>query len=62
MKISPCKDCPDRKTGCHSKCQKYIEYDSANKARRGKRMQALDSIYVTREAIYKAVKKKHARR
>lgn len=23
---SPCKDCPDRYVGCHSKCNKYIDY------------------------------------
>lgn len=27
----PCKDCPDRKVGCHSQCEKYkawrAEYD-----------------------------------
>ena len=22
----PCKDCKDRKMGCHSKCKSYIEY------------------------------------
>lgn len=21
-----CKDCPDRAVGCHSKCEKYIEF------------------------------------
>ena len=23
---SPCKDCPDRHIGCHSDCDKYINY------------------------------------
>lgn len=23
---SPCKDCEDRNVGCHSKCEKYIEF------------------------------------
>lgn len=26
---SPCKDCPDRELGCHSKCQKYIDFRKA---------------------------------
>lgn len=26
IKIAPCKDCEDRELGCHSKCEKYIEY------------------------------------
>ena len=42
---SPCKDCPDREVGCHSKCQKYAEFrkgiDESNMAvdekRRGDR-------------------------
>lgn len=25
---SPCKDCLDRKIGCHSDCEKYVEYKS----------------------------------
>ena len=24
--VSPCKDCPDRYIGCHSTCEKYIEW------------------------------------
>jgi hypothetical protein len=24
MYIFPCKDCPDRAVGCHSKCEKYL--------------------------------------
>lgn len=27
---SPCKDCKDRKLGCHSVCDKYIEYSKQN--------------------------------
>ena len=23
---APCKDCPDRKQGCHSTCEKYIAF------------------------------------
>lgn len=23
---APCKDCPDRFVGCHSTCDKYIEF------------------------------------
>ena len=27
MKIhAPCRDCPDRALGCHSKCERYAEY------------------------------------
>lgn len=31
MRISCCKDCPDRSVGCHAECERYIqekaEYD-----------------------------------
>jgi hypothetical protein len=23
---APCKDCPNRKVGCHSTCEKYLDY------------------------------------
>lgn len=26
MKKAPCKDCPDRHQGCHSECEKYLEF------------------------------------
>lgn len=26
MEASPCKNCTDRKMGCHSECSKYIKY------------------------------------
>jgi hypothetical protein len=26
MTDSPCKDCPDRKSGCHTVCERYKEF------------------------------------
>ena len=26
MKKAPCKDCPQRKAGCHVVCDKYLEW------------------------------------
>ena len=26
----PCKDCKDRQIGCHSKCEKYLEFKKQN--------------------------------
>ena len=26
MKMSPCKDCPDRHLACHDECDKYKEW------------------------------------
>ena len=33
----PCKDCPDRRVGCHAGCEKYREYDAALRKDRDKR-------------------------
>lgn len=30
-KSSPCKDCANRRVGCHGKCKAYIEYDESRK-------------------------------
>ena len=27
--FSPCKDCPDRKVGCHGSCEKYARAKAA---------------------------------
>lgn len=32
--IAPCKGCEDRKMGCHSKCEKYIEWKKATEERK----------------------------
>lgn len=31
---APCKGCKDRSMGCHSTCEKYLEYDKLNDERR----------------------------
>lgn len=28
-KTAPCKDCPNRVSGCHSRCEKYIAFADA---------------------------------
>jgi hypothetical protein len=33
----PCKDCKDRKVGCHAKCEKYIKYAEYSKWKAEKR-------------------------
>lgn len=40
MIIPPCKDCPDRKVGCHSVCEKYIEWKKDNERTRSMRFKA----------------------
>lgn len=36
---APCKDCKDRTSGCHSKCEKYIAFDKENQKRRAERLE-----------------------
>lgn len=43
MKI-PCKDCPDRKLGCHGKCDKYSEYRKCQDEANAKRHKAQKAI------------------
>ena len=38
MNGSPCKDCPNRVLGCHSRCQSYQAYNKANMERNDKRV------------------------
>lgn len=40
--MSPCRDCPDRCPGCHSKCEKYLAYKLDTKAYRETVKQAKD--------------------
>lgn len=40
MIIPPCKDCPDRKVGCHSVCEKYIEWQKDNERTRSIKFKA----------------------
>lgn len=30
MTKAPCKDCPDRKAGCHTVCKKYLEWQKVH--------------------------------
>ena len=36
---APCKDCKDRKVGCHSTCEKYKAYQESNSKIRKARVQ-----------------------
>lgn len=40
---SPCKDCDNRKLGCHSTCEDYIAFDKAKKAYNDKISKARES-------------------
>jgi ribosomal protein S4 len=45
MNKAPCKDCPDRKVGCHSTCKKYLAF-------RQERIELNKKIYKQKEAEY----------
>lgn len=36
---SPCKDCPNRKVGCHSDCAHYIQFKQTNDELNRKRIE-----------------------
>lgn len=40
---APCKDCDERYAGCHSKCERYKAFDTANKERLDKKRRILDA-------------------
>lgn len=55
---APCKDCPDRVLGCHSKCEKYIAFSEENKLIYKDRVKNGVFINHTREKITAQYKKK----
>lgn len=58
---APCKDCPDRVLGCHSKCEKYIAFSEENKLIYENRVKNGMFINHTRErAITRYKKKKYS--
>lgn len=34
MSYAPCKDCKDRRVGCHAECEKYARFYAENEARK----------------------------
>lgn len=44
---SPCKQCSKRQLGCHSTCQGYKDYQTANQADKQKRLddKVADELY-----------------
>ena len=58
MKV-PCKDCPNRQVGCHSTCEKYIEYKKESdrlREERRVRCEANQFIREENERKYKRTK------
>ena len=56
--MSPCKDCPDRFVGCHSKCERYQAYSDKVKGIRERRERDNDFIGYQREQMRKQIRVK----
>lgn len=54
--MSPCKDCPDRFVGCHSKCERYQAYSDKVKVVRERRERDNDFIGYQREQQRKQIR------
>lgn len=53
MLLSPCKDCPERRFDCHTKCEKYKDFIAVRQKIRAGRDKEND-IYDAFAAIRKA--------
>ena len=45
---APCKDCTDRKIGCHSECKAYQDYNAIREMIRKKKRTAIDLYEIQR--------------
>ena len=56
---APCKGCADRKLGCHSSCEEYLEFrkaqDEINEQRKSK--EAEENWYSKKQTKYLRIKK-----
>ena len=65
METSPCKDCKERQVGCHSTCEKYLEWNKKwvdNKIKISEKkylMKQIDSHEI--ENTYKAKRRRNGR-
>lgn len=58
---SPCLNCPDRTSECHSKCAKYLEFKTLNEIQREERnkiRQSCQDWYGFKEAKFKRINRK----
>lgn len=61
---APCKDCPDRQVGCHSTCEKYIEFKKEADEQRQERIARSEINQFVRESNERRYKRfrNHKRR
>lgn len=57
-----CKDCPERREGCHTECEKYREFLKRLKEVQSRRKKETFYNSVTIEAIYRGKEKARKRR
>jgi len=57
--IVPCKDCGSREIGCHSKCEKYLEFKDFNERRKKERELDKKCNDLNFDSIAKTMKKKY---
>lgn len=50
---APCKDCPNRQIGCHSTCEKYLEFRKEVDRLKQERIAKRDVDQYVRESITK---------
>lgn len=56
--LAPCKDCAERKQGCHSKCQKYADFAEWNAENREKRHMAAVAPEGWKRAMHDLIRKR----
>ena len=61
-KFSSCIDCTDRKVGCHSTCQKYLEDKAKNDAERDRIFRIKEAEKDVREYEFAAREKANRRK
>lgn len=49
MEKPPCKDCADRYLGCHSKCEKYIDWNKRWQENKDTRQDKLSTEFAVRD-------------
>ena len=59
---APCKDCPDRVPGCHSRCERYATYSAAHARELENKNRYLDAESATVRGVYRMQARNPARR
>ena len=55
---APCKNCPDREIGCHSRCNKYLEFRKKRDEALDKKRKEADVAGAVADGFYRMTKKR----